>query len=155
MNSGLFSILIEDHHEARQLMEDIIYSDQDRRHDLFVDLSDALLLHMEIEEQFFYPRLENYKRLVPAMKDALREHEETKELLGQLDAIPVDDARWQDGFRLMQQGLLKHMQIEEGDVFEKCTDFLTDSDLNEIAEKCLERKRASGPTAQRQPEERL
>lgn len=142
MENQLFTMLKQDHQEARKLMEDILYADADSRHELFIDLNDALLLHLQIEEQNFYPKLQNHKRLVPAMKDALREHQETKDLLQELDRMNVEKVQWDHTFRLMQQGLLKHMQIEEGDVFEKCTEFLSSEDLDEIARKCRDQKQS-------------
>lgn len=152
MANQLFTLLKQDHQEARQLMEDIVYARQEKRHDLFIDLSDVLNLHMQIEEQHFYPKLQDRKELKPAQKDALREHQETKELLKQLDRLNVEDIEWQQTFRLMQQGVLKHVQVEEGYVFEKCANFLSDQQLDEIAQKCREQKQAAQQRRAGQPE---
>jgi len=153
MENQLFSLLMQDHTDARLLMEEIVLAPSDRRHALFIDLSDMVTLHLQIEEENFYPKLQGHKNLEPTMKDALREHRETKELLGQLDRMDAEASQWQLSFRLLQQGLLKHMQIEEGDVFEKCADFLSEKQLDEIAQKCREQKQAAQRVGGRQREE--
>lgn len=153
MANQLFTLLKQDHQEVRQLMEDIVYARQEKRHDLFIDLSDLLKTHLQIEEQNFYPKLQGRKELQPAQKDALREHQETRDMLEQLDRLSVQDIEWQQTFRLMQQEVLKHFQVEEGYVFEKCANFMSEQQLDEIAQKCQEQKQAAQQHWTRQPEQ--
>lgn len=156
MANQLFDLLKQDHQEARLLMEQIVDAPQNQRHSLFIDLGDALNLHMQIEEDNFYPKLQNHKVLKPAQQEAHREHREAKELIAQLDRLDVSDAEWGFTFRLLQQGLLKHMQVEEGYVFEKCADFMSEQELNEIAQKCRQQKQSAQPAARgQQPESRV
>jgi hemerythrin-like domain-containing protein len=143
MANEFFSLLKQDHTEARHLMEKILGAPQDQWHGLLIDLTDTVQLHMQLEERYFYPRLEGHKVLKPAQQDALREHKEARDLLHQLDRMDVRDREWVNQFRLLQQGLLNHMQIEEGYVFEKAADIFSAQEFQELARKAREQKQSA------------
>lgn len=147
MAQQLFELLKKDHRQAEKLMSQIDSGSEEDREELFVTLQDALEKHMAMEEKHFYPQLKKIKEMKDLVEDALEEHEKAKNFLSQLEEMDVDDDEWISAFQEMREGVLHHVQDEEKKVFPRCSDFMNQQQLQEIADKCLQMKEGSIPQA--------
>jgi iron-sulfur cluster repair protein YtfE (RIC family) len=146
MANQLFDLLKQDHREVEQMMKQILTKPQTQCESAFIDLNDELSQHMQLEEKFFYPKLQDQQGLKTLMKDALQEHQETKQLLQELDRMGCDAQEWKQTFQKMQQGVLHHVQEEENQVFPKSEQVLGEKECNNIAQKCRQEKESRQPT---------
>src|SRR5690349_21898274 len=84
--------LIEEHRKAEQLIATLESSDPgSTRASVLAELSDALDLHMEVEERDVYPLVQEYLGAEKS-DEAEKEHNEARDLLAQLaDRLDEDD----------------------------------------------------------------
>jgi len=142
----LFQLLEKDHREAEQMMKQLHSVSQNQREDLFLNLRDELTEHMQVEEKYFYPKLKQIGEMRELVQDALQEHKEAKDFLAELEDMGTDAPEWQDTFRQMQQGIKHHVQDEEQKIFPQCTQFINDSQLDQIAQQCIREKEKARPS---------
>jgi hemerythrin superfamily protein len=135
-----FELLKKDHRRAEQLMEQISAASRDQRQQPFITLRNELQAHFQIEEKFFYPRLLPIQDMKALVEDALDEHQTAKDLISQLGSTGFTSAEWQEIFEKFQEGILHHHGDEEQEIFPKCTQFLKDQDLADMARKSMEEK---------------
>jgi iron-sulfur cluster repair protein YtfE (RIC family) len=146
MANQLFELLKKDHREVEQMMKQILTKPQNQCESLFIDLNDSLAQHMQLEEKFFYPNLQNEQGLKTLMQDAMKEHQETKQLLQKLEQMGCEAGEWKQTFQQMQQGVLHHVQEEEMKVFPKSEQVLGEKECNNIAQKCQKEKEMMQPS---------
>ncbi|HZQ63264.1 MAG TPA: hemerythrin domain-containing protein [Casimicrobiaceae bacterium] len=77
----------------------------------------ALTLHAEIEEQVFYPAIQEQSSEQDLVQEALVEHESAKQLIAQLEAIGPDDERYKATFKVLGEYVNHHIQEEESRIF--------------------------------------
>jgi len=117
-----------------------------KREELFITLQDALEKHMQMEEKHFYPQLKKIKDMKELVTDALEVHDNTKNFLSQLEELDIDDDEWLSTFQEMREGVQHHVQDEEKKIFPKCTQLMTDQQLQEIGQRCIDEKERSQPS---------
>ena len=101
---------------------------------------------MQVEEKYFYPKLKQISEMKEQVQDALQEHKEAKEFLAELEEMGTDAPEWQDTFSQMQQGIQHHVQDEEQKIFPQCTQFISDRQLDQIAQQCIQDKEKARPS---------
>ena len=146
MAQQLFELLKRDHRQVEKWMTQIENGAEDEREELFVTLQDALEKHMQLEEKHFYPQLKKIKEMKDLATDALEEHDNAKNLLSQLEELDIEDDEWLSTFQEMREGLQHHIQDEEKKIFPKCTQLMTEQQLQEIGQKCIDEKEKSQPS---------
>ncbi len=144
----LFQLLKEDHRKVEQMMKQIERGSQKQWEEQFVGLRDALQEHFQIEEKYFYPKLQEIDEMEELIGDALEEHQEAKDFLAQLEDIE-DREEWQETFQEMQKGIHHHIRDEEKKIFPKCTQVLSEQQLKQIGEQCAQAKGKARPTQAR------
>lgn len=140
MAQQLFELLKKDHRQVERWMTQIDSGSEEEREDLFVTLQDALEKHMALEEKYFYPQLQRVKELKDLVEDGLDEHEQTKSYISQLEELDIEDEEWITTFQEMRDGLQHHLQDEERKIFPRCSDFLSQQQLSDIYQKCIQEK---------------
>lgn len=136
----LFELFKADHRQVEKLIKQISSQSQHQHQEQFTTLRTLLSAHMQVEEKFFYPKLQPIKDMKALVEDALDEHQEARDYLGQLQKMSMDAEEWQETFAKMHEGLSHHIEDEEQEIFPKCTEFLKDQDLADIARKCVQEK---------------
>lgn len=110
------TLLDDDHNEAIRLIEQYKAAHDARRQQLLAsELSQALLVHMQIEEEIFYPAFQRATGDQELLKDANKEHAEARELLAKIAAD-------RQNARLMlelEDALLHHINDEREKMFPK------------------------------------
>src|SRR5205085_5900200 len=78
-------LLKDDHREVERLFSEFLAaedSEADQREEIFQQIEKELLVHGDIEEQIFYPAVEDFAS--GEVEEALNEHAQVKTLLGEL-----------------------------------------------------------------------
>jgi len=144
MAQQLFDLLKKDHRQVEQTMEKMIAAEPDQREMLFFRFRDLMEPHMRIEETYFYPLLEKISEMRDLVRDALQEHREARDHIRDLAQKGENSQQWLQTVKLMQKGILHHIEDEEKEVFPRCTRWIDERQLHQVAQQYLREKEGPG-----------
>ncbi|MDQ3906823.1 MAG: hemerythrin domain-containing protein [Acidobacteriota bacterium] len=140
-------LLTKQHREAQGMIErltgDATMSDEERRA-LFEELKEALKLHTKIEEEVFYPALEDFDETRAIIDESYREHERVDRLLrrmgrteegaaGERDRETAGAATdWRALLGELRDAVAHHVGEEENDLFPRAARLLTPESLRDM-----------------------
>lgn len=135
-------LLKADHQEAKTLFsqfEKIKDSgDHDRKMEIAREVCGALLIHMEIEEKIFYPRVRQHINDNDLMNEALVEHDGAKELIQQIGELQPGDPMFAAKIMVLSEQIDHHVHEEETEMFPKAQQ--SGIDLKSLGAQLLEAK---------------
>ncbi len=137
-------LLKSDHQKVSGLLEKIDETTEralKTREDLFTQLKSELDLHAEVEEQIFYPAIEDAEETREITLEAYEEHNLVKQLLTELEAEPKDDEKWTAKFTVLKENIEHHVEEEEGEMFKKARKVLSQEEIEELGAQLEEAKR--------------
>lgn len=141
--SSFFDILKQDHDKARDMFEQIEEDEKgENREELFSSLQSELTLHMELEENFFYPVMEQSDDLREKAMEAYEEHNVAKTVLGEFSGLDMDDERWDAKLKVLQEIVSHHMQEEEKNIFKLAKKALEPDQIKQITDQIMQQKSA-------------
>jgi iron-sulfur cluster repair protein YtfE (RIC family) len=109
-------LLDEDHNQVIRLFEQYKAAHQANRQTLLArQICHELTVHMQIEEEIFYPAFQQATGDTELLKDAQKEHQQARELIARLEQAP-DDARL---MLELEDGILHHVNDEREKMFPK------------------------------------
>ncbi len=135
----LFSLLKEDHDKVKDLFEQIVDGEGESEN-IFSEIREELETHMEGEEKFFYPALEESDETREKVFESYEEHHVTKNVLGEFDGMGEDGDRWKAKVKVLKELVEHHIQEEEKEVFKLAKKALDKEQLQEIAGQIMENK---------------
>jgi iron-sulfur cluster repair protein YtfE (RIC family) len=110
------TLLDEDHNEVIGMFEQYKAAHDARRQQLLAaQISQALLVHMQIEEEIFYPAFQQATGDQELLKDANKEHAQARELLAQIQA----DRQNAKLMLELEDAILHHVNDEREKMFPK------------------------------------
>jgi iron-sulfur cluster repair protein YtfE (RIC family) len=114
--SVAFQLLHAEHEQVDRLLGEVQAraGDLDRSRRL---LAEALLQHMAVEEEVFYPALARIEMLSSFVERMRTQHGRIREALDALAALPSNDARYEDAARRLNELVDMHVQEEETRAF--------------------------------------
>ena len=124
-----FTLLKADHERVAGLLETIENTTERAvkgRDELFARLKEELDLHARIEEEIFYPALEEAEETRDIALEAYEEHRLVKQLLDELEAEPKDSEEWTAKFTVLKENIEHHVEEEEGEMFKKARQALSE-----------------------------
>lgn len=137
------TLLTNDHKKMRTLL-DQVESTTERgvktRTELFAEIKGELMVHEAIEEEIFYPELKAHPKARDIVLEGYQEHHVVDLLMGELEALPVDDESWGPKAIVMKENVEHHMEEEEGDMFKKARQVFDDAELEDLGERMMARK---------------
>lgn len=139
-----FELLKADHEKVAGIMEKIDGTTErgvKTREELFTQLKAELDLHAQIEEQIFYPALEDADETREITLEAYEEHNLVKQLLSELESEPKDDEQWTAKFTVLKENVEHHVEEEEGELFKKARKVLSQDEAAELGNRLQEAKR--------------
>jgi hemerythrin-like domain-containing protein len=145
-----FELLKNDHAKVSSLFDRIEpATDAATRQQLFAQLKQELDVHAHIEETILYPALKAAAETRDITEEAYEEHQEVKDLLNELEATPADSEEWSDMIMELRENVEHHVEEEEGEMFTKAREVLSEQQINDIgarmsAEKQQKQKAATG-----------
>ncbi|HEY4074980.1 MAG TPA: hemerythrin domain-containing protein [Herbaspirillum sp.] len=98
----------------------------------------ALLIHMEIEEKMFYPRVREATGEEDLVNEAVVEHAGAKDLIKQLATIKPEDPMFDAKIKVLSEEIEHHVKEEEKEMFPKTRK--TDIDLDALGNDLFEAK---------------
>ena len=111
------------------------------RTELFARLKDELDVHARIEETIFYPAIKQEAETREIVLEGFEEHHVVKMLLKELEALPVDTEQWTAKLKVLQENVEHHVEEEEGEMFQKARQVLTEEQINQLGERMGEEKK--------------
>ena len=137
------ALLKADHDKVKRLLADLEET-TDRavktRTELFATIKGELTVHEIIEEEIFYPELKAHPKAKEIVLEGYEEHHVVDEIMGELEATPVDDETWGPKAKVMKENLEHHMEKEEGDMFKTARQVFDKAELEDLGARMERRK---------------
>lgn len=138
-----FQLLKEDHQKVSgifQQLEPTTERAEKTRTELFAKLKEELDIHAQIEEKIFYPSIKQAAETREIVLEGFEEHHVIKTLLGELAAMPVDTEEWAAKLKVLQENVEHHVEEEEGEMFQKARQVLSEDEIDELGTRMGELK---------------
>lgn len=139
-----FALLKADHEKVAGILETIEGTTERAlkgRDELFAQLKAELDLHAMIEEEILYPALEEVEETRDITLEAYEEHRLVKQLLAELEAEPKDTEEWTAKFTVLKENIEHHVEEEEGEMFKKARQGLSEEEIESLGDQLQEAKR--------------
>jgi hemerythrin-like domain-containing protein len=133
-------IIKADHRKMEKLFkeyEDLDATALESKASLVTALTDALKLHMDMEERFLYPMLKNAfadeeDKLV---EESYAEHDVAKRILEELTVTHPEDPQYDARVKVLSENITHHVMEEEEELLPKTEKNLGKDDLETIGEE--------------------
>jgi hypothetical protein len=145
-----FTLLKQDHEKVAGILEKIDETTERAvkgREELFTLLKQELDLHARIEEEIFYPALEETDEARDITLEAYEEHRLVKQLLAELANEPKDTEEWTAKFTVLKENVEHHVEEEEGELFTKAREALNKEEIETLGERLQEAKQQNSLAA--------
>ncbi|MGC2423097.1 MAG: hemerythrin domain-containing protein [Nitrospirota bacterium] len=139
----MFELLQQDHREISQMISQMQKTSGRKREQLFSQCSDALEMHMQIEEDYLYPALEDIDETKDLVRDSYEEHKMVKKLIKDMEKLNVDDQKWDAKLMAMKENIDHHVQQEETVLFRQAPKVLSREELEDLNDQIIEEKEAA------------
>jgi iron-sulfur cluster repair protein YtfE (RIC family) len=146
-----FELLKQDHEKVSGIFEKLEPTTErgvKTRTELFAQLKQELEIHTRVEEEIFYPAIKNAKETRDITLEAYEEHHVVKQLLNELEELPVDDETWGAKLKVLQENVEHHVEEEEDEMFKSAREVLSKDEIEELGTRMeaakQEQKRAAG-----------
>src|SRR5215213_2481825 len=140
----VFALLKADHDRVAEMLETIEKTTeraQKGREETFTRLKTELDLHAMIEEELFYPILEEADETRDITLEAYEEHRLVKQLLTELEQEPKDTEEWSAKFSVLKENIEHHVEEEEGEMFKNARQVLSKEEIDELTQRVEQAKR--------------
>lgn len=137
------TLLREDHRKLKALLRELEPTTERAvrtRSELFDRIKVELTAHEIVEEEVFYPTLKQHPRAREIVLEGYEEHDVVDTLMGELDALSVEDETWGPKAKVMIENIEHHIEEEEGDMFVKARQVMDRNELQELGEVMAARK---------------
>jgi Hemerythrin HHE cation binding domain len=139
-----FQLLKEDHQKVSgifQQIEPTTERAEKTRTELFAQLKQELDIHTRIEETIFYPSIKRAAETREIVLEGFEEHHVIKMILKELEAMPVDTEEWAAKVKVLKDNVEHHVEEEEGEMFQKARDVLSEDEINRLGVQMEEMKK--------------
>lgn len=116
MPQDVFTQLVSEHGEMRQLMSELQESYSSRK---FEHLTGELDAHMEAEEGVLYRAIQDSPDLRAIVLEGYEEHHASRLILRELQRNGGGSERWMAKFKVLQELVEHHLEEEEQEMFPK------------------------------------
>ena len=145
-----FQLLKEDHQKVKgifQQLEPTTERASKTRTELFAKLKQELDIHAHVEETIFYPVIKREHETREVTLEGFEEHHVIKMLLKELEGLPVESEQWTAKLKVLQENVEHHVEEEEGEMFQKARQVLSEEQINDLGARMEEeKKRQEGQT---------
>ena len=144
----VYEILMRDHRLTEQIFSDIektTTAEVRRREQLFDDLRKGLEAHSVVEENIFYPEIEESSATRELVADAFDEHAEIDAILQEIAGLPVDKEEWLGRITELKQVVQEHVRKEEGQMFPAARILLDEARTEDLGRQIQKMRQQRGP----------
>jgi hemerythrin superfamily protein len=126
------------HHEMERALAQVLDStDAEAMRGRFTEVADQLTMHIESEEQVFYPAVKA-QRTEDILLESLEEHLSLKRLLADLLALEPDDKTFEPKFKVLKEQAEHHHKEEEEHLFPKAMKLLDNGQRATLGQAMLD-----------------
>ncbi|HEX5148558.1 MAG TPA: hemerythrin domain-containing protein [Candidatus Limnocylindrales bacterium] len=140
------SLLKEDHAKVKKLLAELEKTTErgvKTRTELFATIKGELTVHETIEEEIFYPELKAHPKAKDIVLEGFEEHHVVDVLMGELEAMDVDDENWGAKAVVMKENIEHHIEEEEGEMFTAARQVFDRAELEDLGRRMEQRKRSA------------
>lgn len=145
------SILSEDHKNVQALFKQFEKlhgqkNSEDKKKELVQQICVELTIHTKTEEELFYPAMRDAIQDMDMLDEAYIEHASAKELIQQLQSMPISDELYDARVHVLGEYINHHIKEEESKIFPAAKKAKLDMETlgEEIAERKEELKADTG-----------
>jgi hypothetical protein len=141
-----FELLTADHEKVAGILESIEETTERAlkgREELFARLKSEMDLHALIEEEIFYPALEEADETRDVTLEAYEEHRLVKQLLSELEAEEKDTEEWTAKFTVLKENIEHHVEEEEDEMFKQARKVLSEEQIEMLGDQLQEAKQGN------------
>ncbi|MHB8174069.1 MAG: hemerythrin domain-containing protein [Nitrospirota bacterium] len=139
----MFELLMQDHREVSRMINQMQNMSGQKREKLLSQCTDVLEMHMQIEEDYLYPILEDIDETKDIIRDSYEEHKMVQKQLKELGKLDVDDQKWDTRLQAMKENFDHHAQQEETVLFKQTPKLLSREELDDLNYQIIEEKEAA------------
>jgi hemerythrin superfamily protein len=146
------TLLKADHREVEGLfreIDDLGPRASTSRARIFEKIDQALSLHAQAEEKYFYPALKERAKSderLPVL-EAYEEHAIVKTLLAELQRLDPSDETYVAKLAVLEESVLHHVKEEESEIFKIARELLDANELRAVGEQIAAFKQHAGAAA--------
>ena len=129
------TLLDEDHKKVEQLFQQYQSADASRKPQIAQTIAQELSVHMQIEDEIFYPAFLDATGDDDMIEEAEDEHDESRELIAKLEGGKADD----EVMKELQKAIEHHVGEERREMFPKAR-ATSGLDLVKLAQELEARK---------------
>ena len=136
-------LLKEDHARIKPLLAEIKETTEraeKTRSELFSRIKQELTVHEIIEEEIFYPELKAHPKAKDIVLEGYEEHHVVDLLMGELEALPVEDESWGAKALVMKENVEHHIEEEEGEMFKTARSVFDKGELEDLGARMETRR---------------
>jgi iron-sulfur cluster repair protein YtfE (RIC family) len=132
-------LLKQDHREVEGYFEEYEdLTDDDAKAELAEKICNALKMHMQIEEEIFYPKARDATGDEDLLDEALVEHAGAKHLIEEIESMEVGDDLYDAKIRVLSEQIKHHVEEEEDELFPEVE--RSRIDVGQVGKKIADRK---------------
>jgi hemerythrin superfamily protein len=139
-------LLMKDHENVQGLFAQFERAREDaqKKAMLFEKIKDELQIHTRVEEEIFYPAVEELpiERAKDDIERSIQDHEEVDALLNDLQSLSPDDADFDEKMTELMDAVRSHIQLEHEEVFKVARAGLGEEKLQELGREMEEFKQS-------------
>lgn len=148
----VFDILTDDHGKIAQLIGKLRESPPQEKEGLLSQLDAELTQHMDLEEQYLYPELEEVDELNDIIASCQSDHEGIKDLLQKMASVDTGSPEWEEAFEALEDAKEIHVHTEEREVFPRAMKLLDEAQTRNMTEAIiLQKQKSPQPVRVRRP----
>jgi iron-sulfur cluster repair protein YtfE (RIC family) len=135
-------LLTKQHREAQEMIARLAGEEAggESRRELFGQLKDALTLHTRMEEEVFYPELEDFEETRALVEESYDEHRRVDQLLRRMSEASaraegetgVESSGWRSMLAELRDAVAHHVGEEEGQMFPRAAKLLKPGRLRDM-----------------------
>lgn len=134
-------LLEEDHERVKDLLSRLEKEKGAKaRERLFTEVKQELEVHEAIEEEIFYPALQEHPKAKDIVLEAYEEHNVVDMVMAEIEAIPFDDETWSAKLTVMKENVEHHIEEEEDQMFSQARKVFDADELEELGTRMQGRK---------------
>ncbi len=144
--SGMNAIelLEHDHRMMKSLLKRALEaSAETRREELLDEIRTNLVAHERMEEEVFYPPLEEHAKTHDIVLEGYEEHHVADVILDELLQTEPGSDTWKAKLKVLKESLEHHIEEEEGEMFKKARTIFDDDELARLGEQMAEVRRSA------------
>jgi hemerythrin superfamily protein len=137
-------LLMKDHENVQGLFAQFERASEDaqKKSMLFEKIRDELQMHTKVEEEIFYPAVEELpiERAKDDIERSIQDHEEVDALLDELQSLSPDDVDFDEKMTELIDAVRSHIQLEQEEVFKVARAGLGEDQRQELGREMEEFK---------------